>query len=207
LQEAGHAKALAILTAKAKGIAKADPNSGHRAKGREEVIKEKVKKRMRSDEEETPENAAFFYAENSSAKKAKKEASKTVTVFGKEVSVDKLEEIRNKKSANSRLAEEAELEAADRYFSKAEVKDAMELKMLATTSIKVKAVTCHLCNYTSFKASDLCRDKGHKVKVIDAKKRFFACGDCKQRTVSLDRLPKECCPKCGGSRWEQVIHK
>ena len=66
----------------------------------------------------------------------------------------------------------------------------MEQKMVATTSVPVKAVTCHLCNYTSFKASELCREKGHRVKVIDAKKRFFKCGDCKNRTVSLDRLPK-----------------
>ena len=39
----------------------------------------------------------------------------------------------------------------------------MEQKMVATTSVPVKAVTCHLCNYTSFKASELCREKGHRV--------------------------------------------
>ena len=44
-----------------------------------------------------------------------------------------------------------------RYFNKAEMKDAMEEKMLSTTSLAIKAVTCHICNYTSFKASELCR--------------------------------------------------
>ena len=151
--EAGHAKALAILALRKKGIAKTDPNQGHRSKGRQEDIQEKVKKRMRSEEEE--DGSQDSGAENG-VKKARK-APETVTVFGKEVDVAKLEELRNKKSANSHLVEEAELDAADRYFEKAEKKDAMEEKMLSTTSIAVKAVTCHLCNYTSFKASELCR--------------------------------------------------
>ena len=178
--EAGHAKALAILAMRKKGIAKVDPNKEFRTKDRKDDIKEKVKKRMRSDEEE----------ENEVAAKKAKPGQKTVMVFGKEVSMEKLEEIRNKKSSNSHLAEEADLAAADKYFDKAAVRDELEQKMVATTSIAVKAVTCHLCNYTSFKSSELCREKGHRVKVINAKKRFFKCGDCKNRTVSLDRLPK-----------------
>ena len=103
--EAGHAKALAILAMRKKGIAKMDPNKEFRTKDRKEDIKEKVKKRMRSDEEEN----------EVAAKKARGE-QKTVMVFGKEVSVEKLEEIRNKKSTSSHLAEEADLAAADRYF-------------------------------------------------------------------------------------------
>lgn len=106
-KEAGHAKALAILALRKKGISKVDPNE-QRIKDRKEDIKEKVKKRMRSEEDEgAPENCG-------GAKKPKVE--KTVTVFGKEVSVEKLEEIRNKKSVNTRLVEEADLDAADKYF-------------------------------------------------------------------------------------------
>ena len=37
------------------------------------------------------------------------------------------------------------------YFDKLEKKEEMEEKMLNTTEMKTKAVTCHVCNYTSFK--------------------------------------------------------
>ena len=37
--------------------------------------------------------------------------------------------------------------------------------MLSTFEMKTKAVTCHECNYTSFKASDLCKSQGHRYKV------------------------------------------
>jgi Mcm10 replication factor len=49
---------------------------------------------------------------------------------------------------------EAELAAADTYFDKMEKRDEMESKMLSTFEMKTKAVTCHVCNYTSFKVPD-----------------------------------------------------
>merc|ERR550517_1958647 len=107
--EAGHAKALAILAMRKKTIEKKDPNAEHRVKGRVDDIKGKVQKRLRSDEDDTN------HGEDDNGPSAKK--VKTVTAFGREISVDKLEEIRNKKS-NSHLAEEADLEAADKYFNK-----------------------------------------------------------------------------------------
>ena len=146
--EAGHAKALAILAMRKKTIEKKNPNTEHRVKGRVEVIKGKVLKRLRNDGDAENEGDE----EPSAAKKAR-----TVTAFGRDISVDKLEEIRNKKSANSHLAEEAQLEAADKYFDKAVLKEGMEEKMLATTSVQIKAITCTICNYTSYKASELCR--------------------------------------------------
>ncbi len=45
----------------------------------------------------------------------------------------------------------------DKYFDKAVLKEGMEEKMLATTSVQIKAITCTICNYTSYKASELCR--------------------------------------------------
>ena len=147
--EAGHAKALAILAMRKKTIEKKDPNAEHRVKGRVDDIKGKVQKRLRSDEDDTN------HGEDDNGPSAKK--VKTVTAFGREISVDKLEEIRNKKSANSHLAEEADLEAADKYFNKAVIREGMEEKMLATTSVQIKALTCSICNYTSYKASELCR--------------------------------------------------
>ena len=148
--EAGHAKALAILAMRKKTIEKKDPNAEHRVKGRVDDIKGKVLKRLRSNEDETNNSE-----EDDGPPTAKK--VKTVTAFGREISVDKLEEIRNKKSANSHLAEEADLEAADKYFNKAVMREGMEEKMLATTSVQIKAVTCSICNYTSYKASEICR--------------------------------------------------
>jgi hypothetical protein len=58
---------------------------------------------------------------------------------------------KGQKSSNSHLVAEAELEAADSYFDKMEKRDEMESKMLSTFEMKTKAVTCHVCNYTSFK--------------------------------------------------------
>jgi len=190
----GHSKALAILKLKGEKIQKIDPNNMHRVKNRTPEAKNKVLKRVRNDDEEEGENNA-----SNANKKAK-----TVMVFGKEVSVEELEAIRNKKSSNLHLVEKGELEAADDYFHKAEFKDALEEKMLSTQSMKVKAVTCLECNYTAFKSSDKCKLEKHRIKMIDATKRFFSCKDCKQRTISLDRLPKGSCAKCGGSNWEKA---
>jgi len=197
---AGHSKALAILALKGEKISKVDPNNSHRTKNRTPDVKQKVLKRIRSEEEDDTNSSDGENKSGNANKKAKKEP-KTVLVFGKEVSVEELEAIRNKKSVNSHLVGEAELEAADNYFFKAEVKDAMEQKMLDTSSIKVKAVTCSICNYTDFKSSDLCKQAKHRIKLIDATKRFFSCKDCKKRVVTLDRLPRGSCAKCGGSSW------
>ena len=189
-------KALAILKMKGEKLAKIDPNSLHRAKNRTPDIKNKVMKRIRSDEDDE-ENV-----EGNANKRAK--TAKTVTVFGKEVKVEDLEAVRGKRTSNKQLVEEAELEAVDGYFLKAEARDAMEQKMLDTKSLKVKAVSCLICNYTDFKSSELCKSQGHKVKVVEAEKRFFSCKDCKARTVSLDRLPKKTCGRCGGSNWQRA---
>ena len=115
-------------------------------------------KRVRSEEDGSgsgDENCA-----GTANKRARTEAEpakpRTVTVFGKEVSVEELEAVRTKQSRNIKLGEEADLAAADRYFLKAEAKDAIEQKMLETKSVAVKAVSCLTCNYTDFKAVNRC---------------------------------------------------
>jgi len=108
-----------------------------------------VAKRLASaldDEQENDENV-------SNKKPRLDDKLKTVTVFGKEMSVEELNELRGKKSRNTHLAAEAELEQTDKYFQVMEKKDEMEEKMLGTLEVKTKAVPCHICNYTSFKAS------------------------------------------------------
>ena len=64
---------------------------------------------------------------------------------------EEYEALKGRKSINSHLVAEAELAAADDYFDKMEKRDEMESKMLSTFEMKTKAVTCHVCNYTSFK--------------------------------------------------------
>lgn len=60
------------------------------------------------------------------------------------------------------------------------------------------------CKYTALSASELCRREGHPLRSIKAVKRFFQCKDCKNRTISLDRLPKRPCNQCGSSNWEKT---
>ena len=64
-----------------------------------------------------------------------------------------------------------------------------------------RVVTCHICNYTAYKQSELCKQSNHLIKVTKAKKRFFECKNCKKRTQSFDRLPKYSCSNCKGFSW------
>jgi len=201
---ASQAKAMAILKMKGNKLAKLDPNNTHRSKNRTPDVKDKILKRIRSEDDDDDSQGSNSENEASNANKKQRTEGKTVMVFGKEVKVDDLEAARSKTTENSHLVNAAELEAVDNYFLKAEAKDAIEQKMLDTKSVKVKAVTCSICNYTDFKSSELCKQQGHKVKLIEATKRFFSCKDCKRRTISLDRLPKRSCDKCGGNSWERV---
>ncbi|XP_023338992.1 protein MCM10 homolog [Eurytemora carolleeae] len=198
---AGRFRALAILQAKNKTIQAADPNSLHKSKIKNKTpeSQDKIKKRLASSLDGSDEND-----QNETNKKprlAEVDKNKTVTVFGKEMTVAELEKLKSTRSRNEHLVAEAELAAADKYFDVMEKKDDMEEKMLSTSEMKTKAVTCHICNYTSFKASELCKSEGHRYKVIDAVKRFFRCKDCKNRTICLTKLPQESCKKCGGSSW------
>ena len=125
-------KAAAILKMKGNSLAKVDPNNQHRSKNRPLDVKDKIKKRIRSEDDEIADE------ENvpSNANKKPKLETKTVMVFGKEVKVGDLEAARDKSSQNTHLIDEAELEAVDNYFFKAEAKDAIEQKMLDTKSVK-----------------------------------------------------------------------
>ncbi|XP_053676228.1 protein MCM10 homolog [Anopheles nili] len=89
------------------------------------------------------------------------------------------------------------------YFKTLERKEAMEEKMLNTFKVACKAVSCVQCKYIAFSAADRCKQEGHSLRVHDAEKRFFRCGDCGNRTVSLFRIPKVSCKSCQSSRWER----
>lgn len=63
---------------------------------------------------------------------------------------------------------------------------------------------CTFCKYIYFSASDFCKEKKHKLRVVDATKRFYQCGDCKTRTVTLFRIPRNPCNNCRGSNWKRT---
>lgn len=117
---------------------------------------------------------------------------------------DRIKRIMETKSSHQNLIDAHENEAQDKYFGKLEKKEAMEEKMMNTTKVACKAVCCLKCKYTSFSASDRCKAEGHPLKVIDAEKRFFKCGDCGNRTISLFKIPKLSCKNCQSSKWQRT---
>jgi len=201
---ASHSRALAILKNKNKSLHKEDPNKVHKKNNvltpdRVQTMKRRAERSSADDEDQSSPGGKAPASKRS--KTDEKESPKTVRVFGREMSQEELDALRSRKSKNQHLLNEAELEAADKYFDTMEKRDEMEEKMLSTFEMKTKAVTCHVCNYTAFKASDICKQEQHRYKVIDAVKRFYHCKDCKKRVTCLTKLPKEACTKCGGSSW------
>ncbi|KAG5886024.1 hypothetical protein JTB14_023665 [Gonioctena quinquepunctata] len=107
-------------------------------------------------------------------------------------------------SSHMDLLEARDDEEKEKYFNKLEAKERMEEKMTSTYKLACKAVRCLICKYTSFSASDLCKSEKHPLKVFDAMKRFFKCGNCGNRTVSLEIIPTRPCTNCGSGKWERT---
>lgn len=120
------------------------------------------------------------------------------------VESDSFQKLMNLKSAHSNLVTQHEDEEQDKYFSKLEKKEAMEEKMLNTFKIACKAVKCLKCSYTSFSASQNCKDNKHPLKVFDSFKRFFKCSNCGNRTATLNLIPLHSCKNCQSSKWERA---
>lgn len=139
-------------------------------------------------------------------KKRPRESENDETQEAKKPNVisDKFKELMQTKSAHTDLIEKSYQEEEEKYFNKLEMKERMEEKMLNTYKVSCKAVKCLICKYTSFSASDMCKEQKHPLRVIDATKRFFKCTDCGNRTVSLDRIPSHSCIKCSSSNWSRA---
>lgn len=81
---------------------------------------------------------------------------------------------------------------------------------LTTSELKLSEISiiflviCQQCKYKALSAAQLCRDENHKLKVVDAEKRFFECEDCGNRTITLNRIPKISCKNCQSSRWKRT---
>lgn len=107
-------------------------------------------------------------------------------------------------SKHTDLLQDRDNEEAEKYFNKLEIKERMEEKMATTYKVACKAVKCLQCKYTSFSAADLCKKEKHPLKVYDAMKRFFSCGNCGNRTVTLEMIPLLPCKNCNNIRWERT---
>lgn len=114
---------------------------------------------------------------------------------------DRFKKIMEACSLNEHLIDAAENQKQEKYFEMLERKEAMEEKMLNTFKVACKAVSCAVCKYTSFSASQKCKTEKHRLTVTDGFKRFFKCQDCSNRTVTLDKIPKYSCKNCQGSHW------
>ncbi|CRL00638.1 CLUMA_CG013898, isoform A [Clunio marinus] len=110
----------------------------------------------------------------------------------------------NAKSNHAELVEDKETERRDKFFDTMEKKEAMEERMANTTEMKCKAVICKRCKYIYFSASDMCKQEKHELKVVDAMKRFYQCGDCKNRTVTLFKIPRDPCKNCRSCNWKRT---
>lgn len=117
---------------------------------------------------------------------------------------DRIKQILSAQSSHTDLIEIHESNVQDQYFNKLEKNEAMEEKMLNTTKMECKAVICLQCKYKSFSAAERCKTEKHRLKIVDAEKRFYECEDCGNRTITLFRIPKISCSNCEGSRWKRT---
>ncbi|XP_034940442.1 protein MCM10 homolog [Chelonus insularis] len=174
------AKANAIKWVKENGgIKQSNPNKIGQSREKKDAIRE-VNKRRREEEEE----------------EVKVEPKTKINKIS-----DEFKKLMEASSAHEDLIEKSKESDKEKYFKKLEAKERMEEKMINTFKVDCKAVTCLVCRYTSFSASEMCKEKKHPLRVIDAVKSFFKCSDCGNRTVSLDRLPSTSCKKCSSSNW------
>nr|CAD7413848.1 unnamed protein product [Timema poppensis] len=127
------------------------------------------------------------------------ETSSPITVLS-----PRFKELLEATSKHTDLLEIRDNQAQEEYFDKLEKKERLEEKMLSTFKVPCKAVRCLKCKYTAFSASDRCKTEGHPLKVTNGTKRFFKCGDCGNRTVTLDIVPLLTCKNCSSSHWERA---
>ncbi len=193
------ARAKALMALKGKTLESKDPNHvPSRKRKAEELEVAKKKVALALDKKERRESV-----ENKESEAGEKDKVH-VTSTGQVMSKERLAAICGAKSKNEHLADEYGNEVMEKRFDLLEKKEAMEEKMAGTMELETKAVSCRECNYTSYAQSELCRERGHRIKRITATKKFFECKDCKKRTVSLDKYPKTACTKCGGSSWART---
>lgn len=127
--------------------------------------------------------------------------SKRIKIEEEVKAKSRIQRIMEASSTHTDLVEQRHKEQMEEHFKKLECKEKHELKMLNTFSVPCKVVSCSICKYTAFSASQLCKDQAHPLKVSDGKKRFFQCKDCGYRVATPFKLPQVSCKVCKGSNW------
>lgn len=152
-----------------------------------------------------------LFEKNKDGSKKRKVPEDIILELGQEKKIVKEEkvssrflELMNATSQNQDLIDTAQQEAEDKYFNEMDRKEKLEQKMMNTYKVPCKSVRCLVCKYTWFSASEWCKKEKHTLRVLDATKRFFKCGDCNTRTACLTMFPIISCNNCNSSKWERA---
>ncbi|KAK3104155.1 hypothetical protein FSP39_024878 [Pinctada imbricata] len=191
--KAEQAKRKAILQIQEKGgIQKEDPNAVRKKSSPE--ARERILKRIREDVDQ--EN------KSKSAEEPPKKKSKLLGNIDE--NSEEFKALMKTKSRHTGALKEAEKEIEEKYFMELEKKERYEEKMSSIMEMKCTVFTCKICNYTSFKTSDRCKEERHPITKVQATKRFFKCKKCGKRTHSIHKLPQEPCRGCGDNNYERT---
>lgn len=194
------AKALALVQRKG-GIQAADPNA---VRNKEKAVlpefKNKIQKRLNTDDDDGVDSAV----KKSRLSEDMKNGTLRNSLGALNTNSDKFKDMMEKKSRHSNLVDVVENEAMEKYYQGLEKKEMMEEKLSSIMEITITAHVCFKCKYMSERVSELCKEENHDLKTIKAKKRFFECRNCKQRTSALDKLPRKSCGNCDHNSWCRV---
>ncbi|KAK8388115.1 hypothetical protein O3P69_020181 [Scylla paramamosain] len=198
--DAAKAKAVALIQRKG-GILSADPNA---VKNKDKAVlpefQSKVQKRLNSSDDDVTDSAC----KKSKLTEAVKNSKIRSSLGPLDINSDKFKDMMEKKSRHNNLIDVVENQAMEKYYQGLEKREMLEEKLSSVMELSITAYVCIKCKYMSEKASDLCKEENHQLKTVTAKKRFFECKNCKQRTSSLDKLPRKACANCDRSSWCRV---
>lgn len=195
-------KAMALIQAKG-GIQASKPNAvRNTAKASDPEFQEKVRKRISTASNSSDdENQERKKSRLSSTMEREPSQSKLSSI---DVNSEKFKAMVEQRSNHNNLVDVVENEALEKYYQGLEKKEMLEDKMASIMEIPTTAYVCIQCKYLAQSASDFCREENHPLKAVKAKKRFFECKNCKRRTTSLDKLPRNPCSNCDHSSWQRV---
>ena len=178
------AKQKAIEIIKRKPIEKEDPNSVSKKR----KIGDAITKSLSASNISNHNNHVLENSKESEGKKRKR---------------DLIEAALKRRSNHEDEIVNVEREAEERYFNAMERKEKLENKLSSITQMTCDVVTCKTCKYTALSASDLCKNKNHKLIFHKSTKKFFKCQNCNNRTYTFGKfMPTTACSKCGGSSYE-----
>ncbi|KAK7078393.1 minichromosome maintenance-related protein [Halocaridina rubra] len=199
--DASKSRALSVLKAKG-GIQAANPNSIRNAtKASDPEFQNKVRKRLNTTSGSDSETSQPKKSKLQEAVISKPGQSKLGSI---DVNSEKFRAMLETKSRHTNLVDSVENEALEKYYQVLEKKEMLEEKMASIMEVPTTAYVCIKCKYMALSASNFCREENHPLKAVKVKKRFFECKNCKRRTTSLDKLPRNPCSNCNQNSWQRV---